>query len=251
VHGDLKGANILISPFGRACLADFGLASIKDSQVLNMSSGSNSRAAGTLRWQAPELLDLASVHAESDGCNTLASDIYALACVYYEIFSGEVPFFETKNDAAVLLAVIKGQRPTRSPAEKCIDRGLSDEMWNLMENCWNENPIKRPTAKQIVECVSSLVRRPEDRLPLCDWDHGGPSRLSYFLAEHHFPSTFADSIQNTFLQYSQAASSTDSNSSVNSQSLKRRKENVEMSKEAMTRKRMRTGNDDSWQLHGL
>jgi serine/threonine protein kinase len=83
--------NILISPLGRACLADFGLASIKDSQVLNMSSGSNSRAAGTLRWQAPEILDSTSVHADSDGGNTLTSDIYALACVYYEVKAARYP----------------------------------------------------------------------------------------------------------------------------------------------------------------
>jgi hypothetical protein len=102
-----------------------------------------------------------------------------------------------------MLAALKGRRPTRPPAEQGIDRGLTDKMWNLMESCWSEDPIKRPTANQVVECVSSLLSRPEDRLPLCDWDDSGPSRLSYFLAEHHFSSTFADSIQNTFLQYSQ------------------------------------------------
>lgn len=37
------------------------------------------RAAGTLRWQAPELLE------DDDVCNSPASDVYAYACVCYEV----------------------------------------------------------------------------------------------------------------------------------------------------------------------
>jgi len=53
-HAYLMGAkvNILITPSHRACLADFGVASCKDSTSLVTTF---TPTAGTLRWQAPEL----------------------------------------------------------------------------------------------------------------------------------------------------------------------------------------------------
>lgn len=87
IHGDLKGVNILVKPSGRACLADFGLASAEDSQAVVASSSSNHRITGTSRWQAPELLD---TEMDGSGRNSLASDIYSFACVCYEVRLGKV-----------------------------------------------------------------------------------------------------------------------------------------------------------------
>ncbi|EEB91723.1 hypothetical protein MPER_09873 [Moniliophthora perniciosa FA553] len=71
IHGDLKGVNILITPSRRACLADFGLSRVADSQVFKISP-SSAHTTGTVRWLAPE------VHR---GMNTsLESDIYAYGC---------------------------------------------------------------------------------------------------------------------------------------------------------------------------
>jgi serine/threonine protein kinase len=95
VHGDLKAVsikisslihefstlqvNILITDERRACLADFGLATTSESQVLNLSSFSAVRLGGTLRWTAPELLD------STQNNNSTKSDIFAFACVCYEV----------------------------------------------------------------------------------------------------------------------------------------------------------------------
>lgn len=59
IHADLKGANVLISPERRACLADFGLASTRDSVVIRASS--TIKASGTLRWQGARF-DLSQIH---------------------------------------------------------------------------------------------------------------------------------------------------------------------------------------------
>lgn len=102
IHADLKGVctghiprdlslclidmipqvNILVTPAQRACLADFGLATVKDSKRLTLTA-STQKSVGTIRWQAPELLD----PSQGPVPNTKSSDIYAFSCVCYEVFS--------------------------------------------------------------------------------------------------------------------------------------------------------------------
>ncbi|KAF8155160.1 ankyrin repeat-containing domain protein [Mycena galopus ATCC 62051] len=53
VHGDLKGANILINDDWTACLADFGLSAFTDVT----STRSSTQRAGSAYWMAPELID--------------------------------------------------------------------------------------------------------------------------------------------------------------------------------------------------
>ena len=72
--------NILVTSAQRACLADFGLATVKDSKRLTLTA-STQRSVGTIRWQAPELLD----PSRGPVPNTKSSDIYAFACVCYEV----------------------------------------------------------------------------------------------------------------------------------------------------------------------
>lgn len=100
VHGDLKGvgfvykqlspyifsrfkqANVLISAAGSACLADFGLSSIVDSEILRWTSlKTMTHVGGTVRWQAPEVMD-----DTSDGSRpTFSADVYSVASVMYEV----------------------------------------------------------------------------------------------------------------------------------------------------------------------
>lgn len=75
-------ANILISDTGRACLADFGLSCVLEVDTALWNSNQSSvLSGGTVRWQAPELID----PAHEDTRAGKASDIYAFACVCYEV----------------------------------------------------------------------------------------------------------------------------------------------------------------------
>ncbi|KAJ7490138.1 kinase-like domain-containing protein [Mycena galericulata] len=78
VHGDLRGANILINEDWSACLADFGLSVFANATT----STHTSTRAGSMYWMAPELID-----PERFGCRyarTPASDVYAFGCVCLE-----------------------------------------------------------------------------------------------------------------------------------------------------------------------
>lgn len=147
VHGDLKGANILIAPGGRACLSDFGFSCISDPNILQWTSLESSvSAGGTVRWKAPELID-----PEKDGTPTKESDIYAFGCVCYEIFTGVVPFHEAIHDYKVIVLIMQGKTPSKpqNDSDSFIHFGLTEVVWAAMEECWNPNPRERPTARSI------------------------------------------------------------------------------------------------------
>jgi len=187
IHGDLKGANILITDSVRACLADFGLATAKESKtsaVTSILSTASNRTAGTLRWQAPELL--APESDDAAWANTAASDVYAYACVCYEIFSDQVPFHEIGHDFWVITAVKEGKRPSRPSHDRSRIRGLDHAIWTLIQTCWASDPDSRLTAHQIVEYLRSSLARIIDERPVDNFDPWFPSRTLYSQAEHPF-----------------------------------------------------------------
>ncbi|KAJ7466906.1 kinase-like domain-containing protein [Mycena latifolia] len=168
VHGDLKAINVLVTRSGRAVLADFGLSSVTDSKILLMTT-STIKAGGTVRWQAPELF--------AGSRNSFASDVYAFACVCYEIFTGNFPFHELVNDVAVMFHVMQGNRP-KQPS------GIMDEIWTVMTECWEADPEQRPSAAQI---VFRLRDRPICAFPTdaaSDWDPWYTSKFRSSLEEH-------------------------------------------------------------------
>lgn len=86
----LSKANVLVDGSGRACLADFGLSAVTDPEILHWASHSSAASkGGTTRWQAPELHvpEPDNATTENHIHNSKQSDIYACACVTYEVYS--------------------------------------------------------------------------------------------------------------------------------------------------------------------
>ncbi|HEV2527334.1 MAG TPA: protein kinase [Thermomicrobiales bacterium] len=87
VHLDVKPENLIIAPDGTVKLIDFGLAQPSD-QPANLISGN---AFGTAAYLSPEQI--------MGGPVGPATDIYALACVAYEVITGSPPFGGVPADA--------------------------------------------------------------------------------------------------------------------------------------------------------
>jgi AAA-like domain/Protein kinase domain/TIR domain len=85
IHCDLKPDNIMLQDLGQgeelAKILDFGIAKIKNSQVAAISD--STKVAGTPHYMAPEQLL---------GHPSMASDIYALGIITYEMVTGVRPF---------------------------------------------------------------------------------------------------------------------------------------------------------------
>ncbi|KAF7346628.1 Protein kinase domain-containing protein [Mycena sanguinolenta] len=160
VHGDLKTANVLVTSSFRACITDFGLSSIVNGMSSIQLTNSSVRArGGTLRYQAPELLN--------GGHNDSHSDIFAFAYVAYELLTGKPPFQELRSPNAVITAVLAGSRP--EPTMSCTGHPA---LWDLIQDSWQEQPQVRPTAAQIVDrlripAIQATVTLSESTT---DWD---------------------------------------------------------------------------------
>ncbi|KAJ7817849.1 kinase-like domain-containing protein [Mycena olivaceomarginata] len=129
VHGDLRGANILINEDWSACLADFGLSVFANATT----SMYTSTRAGSLYWMAPELIDPDRFGYKF--ARTKASDIYAFGCVCLELYTGQPPFSEL-SQAAALLRVVNGERPGRPSGPPA----MSDALWQNANRYWAEDP---------------------------------------------------------------------------------------------------------------
>ncbi|KDQ52271.1 hypothetical protein JAAARDRAFT_703008, partial [Jaapia argillacea MUCL 33604] len=151
VHGDLRGANILVDDRGHCRLADFGLAVFDEA---TKGAYTTRNEAGSTRWMAPELL-----FPEKFGMvgtrRTCATDIYAYGCVCIELHTGSPPFYDLTIEPAIALRILDGKHPKPPPGKE-----LPPQMWNVAERCWNMTPDTRPTAKDILkECrlMSSII----------------------------------------------------------------------------------------------
>ncbi|KAG6874929.1 hypothetical protein C0992_005935, partial [Termitomyces sp. T32_za158] len=152
VHGDLNGTNVLVDQQGRAYIADLGLSSISYGKIVDWTSFPVPESkGGNFRYQAPQLFD-----CEVAISNNKSSDIYAFGMLAYEIFTGQVPYAHLTNRYAVILRVIKGERPARPEISRVWSHsGLTEEIWSLMEACWDATPEKRPPIQEITGFLAS------------------------------------------------------------------------------------------------
>ncbi|KAG8788164.1 hypothetical protein FRC12_014859 [Ceratobasidium sp. 428] len=145
VHGDLKGANVLIPQDGIPQLADFGNARLQE-YSLKFTKTSNKEALSS-RWAAPELF-------EGESCS-YATDVYALGMTILEAITGDIPW-TGKSERAVMFAItIKRTCPERPEIYIPSTSEQGDSLWALLKSCWEFEPEERPSAAKVAQVVAN------------------------------------------------------------------------------------------------
>ncbi|KAF7355813.1 Serine/threonine-protein kinase STY8 [Mycena venus] len=148
VHGDLCGRNILINNDRRACLTDFGLTRLVETETTIAAS----TRGGSPRFMAPELL-------------LLPSDSFG--CVCCEIWSeGDKPFCRIPTDAGVVFIFPNSTDrafPYPCKPEDKAGNSMPDGLWELVQWWWKSEPSERPDTGTIFHLLSEMSapsRRP-------------------------------------------------------------------------------------------
>lgn len=152
LHRDLKPANILVNQRGEIRLLDFGIAKlIADDAAPGAGeprSDSMSRAM-TPRFASPEQVRHSRL--------TLASDIYSLGVVLYEVLIGASPLITANGSRAEFEIAIVDAR-LRTPSRAKIDEALA-----LMRRSSPRRLSRLLRGDLDAVILKAMARKPEDR----------------------------------------------------------------------------------------
>ncbi len=148
VHRDIKPANMLLRDDDWLLLTDFGIARI----LTHTDVFTTGTYLGTPTYMAPE---------QAQGHAVPASDIYSLAVVAYQLFTGHVPF---QADNPLALSFQHAFSPPASP--RIHNPALSPEFEVALLRGLEKDPAQRPrSATAYVTSLDQALKLFPSRLP--------------------------------------------------------------------------------------
>ncbi|EGG24144.1 leucine-rich repeat-containing protein [Cavenderia fasciculata] len=150
IHRDLKTPNILLASIDEsspviAKVVDFGLSGLQHT-ITN-------RGVENPVWLAPEIIEKQEA--------TTQSDIYAYGVILWELLTqkdyfGDLTFMSMLEDK-----VVNGERPE-------IPESCPPAYSQLVQDCWQNDPLKRPPFHEIEERILALVSEMFPNLKMVD-----------------------------------------------------------------------------------
>ncbi|CAE6486912.1 unnamed protein product [Rhizoctonia solani] len=147
IHGDIKGANILISQTYTPKLADFGSSWLAEASLCFTTTGNNPSIS--IRWAAPEVVS-------GEIQRSFEADVHALGMTILEVITGSPPYTPLSG-IATIAKIMTNTHPTRPGSIPFGDK-QADLLWSLLTSCWNPNPEDRPSASKMKEINSEGVQ---------------------------------------------------------------------------------------------
>mmetsp|Transcript_19403 Transcript_19403/g.45122 ORF Transcript_19403/g.45122 Transcript_19403/m.45122 type:complete len:630 (+) Transcript_19403:61-1950(+) len=140
VHRDLKSQNVVLDLQLNLKLCDFGLTEpMEDTAVAKQNNG------GSPRYMAPELFDsLAKI--------TEKVDIWAMGCIFIEVFSRTLPYEGINTLSELTRELMVHKRPPQWPGP------LPQALEIVIRSCHNFDHRLRPSARRIFEELRTAKR---------------------------------------------------------------------------------------------
>ncbi|OHD01593.1 MAG: hypothetical protein A2885_03265 [Sphingopyxis sp. RIFCSPHIGHO2_01_FULL_65_24] len=178
VHRDIKPSNILIDPAGKPRLVDFGIGKLLDDSA---ALPATTQAMLTPDYAAPEQLG-------GDEA-TVATDVYALGVVLYELVSGQSPWRTEKSSVPAMIRRVlyeDAALPSRAAASGAgpVPAGkIGGDLDAIVMKAMRRNPAERYLS---VSALSEDIARHQQFLPVQARDGSTRYMLGRFLRRYRW-----------------------------------------------------------------
>ena len=143
IHRDIKSSNILLDMNNKTYLADFGLARFVSTSTLAFHTGH-----GTPPYAPPEQLQMNAITAKSD--------IFSFGILFYEMFTGQLPWNGTRQ-----LGLVQTHSDQEIPDPCEINQDLPPGVVEVLRHVTAADPQVRPNlASDILEMLYSVFKTP-------------------------------------------------------------------------------------------
>ncbi|KAI3785766.1 hypothetical protein L1987_44891 [Smallanthus sonchifolius] len=136
VHRDVKTENMLLDKTRTVKIADFGVARVEASNPNDMTG-----ETGTLGYMAPEVLNGNPYNRKCD--------VYSFGICLWEIYCCDMPYPDLSFSEVTSAVVRQNLRPE-------IPRCCPSSLANVMKQCWDANPDKRPEMDEVVTMLEGI-----------------------------------------------------------------------------------------------
>jgi len=141
VHRDLKSQNVVLDLKLNLKLCDFGLTeSMERTHITKKNNG------GSPRYMAPELFDCRTKITEK-------VDVWAMGCIFIEIFGGTLPYESVTTLADLTRELLVNKR---APA---LPKHLPEPLLCVIRGCHNFDHRLRPSSRQAFDQLKEGKRR--------------------------------------------------------------------------------------------
>lgn len=136
IHRDLKPSNVLVTPEGDVRLLDFGIAKLLDEAADSTLTVESGRAM-TLAYASPE-----QIAQQPLG---VATDVYSLGVLLFELLTGARPYVPARESAAALEEAILTQEPRRASqaAAAAARKALRGDLDTILAKALRRAPLER------------------------------------------------------------------------------------------------------------